>query len=167
MHLKENETILKIFRHHFSPFLIDIAIILVLVIPLFIIASFVQNYLPATYTVWLYFILTLTSLGIATYVFLIYWLDKLVVSNQRIMHINWKTLFKKEVYSIKLKDIQNISFKCHGILEFIPFFNYGSMEVESAANFHNITFADLSRPEETKQFITDTITKYQNIETEE
>lgn len=82
-----------------------------------------------------------------------YLLDKLVITNKRVIWIDWHSLFKREEHEAELFDIQDIQTRETGILSKLRIFDYGLVEVETASSKTCIIFIDCPDPEGTKNFI--------------
>jgi hypothetical protein len=84
---------------------------------------------------------------------LIYWLDKLVVTNHRAIFIDWKFLTIRKEYEAELRDIQDIRTKERGVLAVFRFLDYGTFAVQTASHVSIIEFIDAPNPEGIRQFI--------------
>jgi hypothetical protein len=59
------------------------------------------------------------------YDFMMYYLDTLVLTNQRIVHLDWISPFRYQETQAMLDDIQNIESKENGFLSSIKLFDFG------------------------------------------
>ena len=84
-----------------------------------------------------------------------YRLDRLVITNQRMVWVNWSSFFRKEEHELEFRDIQDIHTREKGILSYFRIFDYGLFQVETAASSVTINFEDAPDPEGIKQFIFD------------
>jgi len=87
------------------------------------------------------------------YLALIYWMDKLIITNQRVVHVDWELLTLKKEYSGLLNDIQEISSQEHGILSALYLFDYGVLKLETASSKTTITFTQTPDPDGVKAFL--------------
>lgn len=87
------------------------------------------------------------------YITLIYWLDRLVITNRRVVFIDWKYLSVKVEAETELKDIQDIVSRENGIFSLIPFLDFGTIKIKSASNKTAITFPQAPDPNGMKKFI--------------
>jgi hypothetical protein len=153
MLLKTDEKILKIFRHHPFPFMMDLFFTLLVLSPLFLVATYAGTYINVNLLIILKLILILISILIITNKILVYWLDKLIITNQRVIHINWKTLINKEIHTTQLLKVQHTIVFDSGIIGFIPIFNYGTLEIPGDTTDDKIIFIQIPNPENAKRFI--------------
>ena len=77
----------------------------------------------------------------------------MIITNKRVVWIDWKTIFRREEHEAELIDIQDIETKEHGILSQLKIFDYGYFEIETAASKVCIRFNDCPDPETVKHFI--------------
>lgn len=153
MHLRGNEHIEKVYRHHYLPFIFQVLGILVASFPFYFIVFALESGLrPQAFYISL-LVITLLFILVFLYAGIIYWADRLVITNFRVIHINWKLLHVSSEENAEISDIQNISVKSRGVLSFIPFLDYGTIAVETAASQVSIHFALAPNPQEIKRFI--------------
>jgi len=82
-----------------------------------------------------------------------YWLDRLIVTNHRVVYIDWKYLTIRNEYGADLGDIQDIITKEKGFLAHFRMFDYGEFRLETASNRAIIVFVDAPDPESLRQFV--------------
>ncbi len=87
------------------------------------------------------------------YLALIYWLDKIIITNLRIVHIDWKYLTVKHESEVMIADIQDIQTKERGFWSHFKIFDYGSIKIDSPSSYVTIRFTQAPNPEEIRQFI--------------
>ena len=105
---------------------------------------------------WALIIFAVVSFFIGVIIALIsfdYILDKLIITNYRIIWVDWQSIFKREEHEAELIDIQDIETLEKGILSKVKFFDYGLLGIETAASKSCIIFKDCPNPEEVKTFI--------------
>ncbi len=151
--LKEDESKIKTFFHHPFPYFMRSVQIAVVSFPFFFVASFFQGTLDATTMFFVYLGISAVFALIIAYDGLLYFLDRIIVTNKRIIHVDWRSLLDREETEADLNDIQDISTKEYGILSAIPLFDYGTFHVETAASKAAIIFKDATDPEGIKHFI--------------
>lgn len=83
----------------------------------------------------------------------LYYSDSLVITNNRIVHLDWKTFFHREEVVAQLEDIQNISTVENGVLSYLPLFDYGTFKVETSSTKSIITFNEAPDPEGLRFYI--------------
>lgn len=153
MNLREEERVLKVYHHHPTPFVLDVFKVIVGAFPFFLMLYFFQttmstrNYVLANLGIFLVFSLVIV------YVSLIYWLDKLVITDQRIVHIDWKYLTVRSEAEALLKDIQDIQTDEKGFLSYFSVFDYGFLRLDTPSSYVTIEFYDAPDPEAIRKFI--------------
>jgi hypothetical protein len=98
------------------------------------------------------FIVFLFSL-VTIYITLVYWLDRLVITNKRLIFIDWKYLTVKSEYETELRDVQDIVSVERGLFAILPFFDYGIIKVKTSSNKTTIHFDEAPNPNGIKKFI--------------
>lgn len=153
MDLREGEHILKVYRHHRTPFVIDLLKIIVGSFPFFLLLYLFGPSISAK----AYFIAHVVIISLFTLVLiyqsLIYWLDKLVITNQRVVLIDWKFLTIRKEYETELIDIQDIITREKGVLAVFKWLDYGTFRLQTASHASIIEFNDAPDPEGIRQFI--------------
>jgi len=153
MELREGEHILKVYHHHHTPFILDLLKIIVGAFPFFLLLYFFGSTMSTeTYVIAHIVIISIFTLLII-YQSLIYWLDKLVVTNHRAIFIDWKFLTIRKEYEAELRDIQDIRTKERGVLAVFRFLDYGTFSIQTASHTSIIEFVDAPNPEGIRQFI--------------
>lgn len=153
MHLHSDEEVLRIIKRHKTPYVLKVLMILSIAMPLYFILILIQR---AAGTNWIILGFAVISFFLGVIIALVsldYLLDKLVITNKRIVWVNWKSLFKREEHEVELSDVQDIEIRERGIISKIPYFNYGLLVVETAASKTAITFQDCPNPEQINHFL--------------
>lgn len=153
MKLESEENIIKTFRHHSFPFAIKVLKILAVSFPFFFVASFFRGTLDIVEFVGLLATITTIFLLIIVYTGLIYYLDRLVVTNCRVVYIDWTSLFSRKESEAEFRDIQDIETKENGVLANLRIFDYGTIRIQTASTKITIIFNDANDPEGIKHFI--------------
>lgn len=153
MHLKENETIVRTFRHHPVIFLWRALKIAFVSIPFYFLAFVLQGAFTPVQNSIIFLGITLVFGAIIAYDMIIFYLDKLIVTNKRVVHVNWKHLFSNQEVEVEFEDIQNIETEENGVLAILPFFDFGTLTIETASSKVAIIFKDANDPEGIKHFL--------------
>jgi len=90
---------------------------------------------------------------VVIYVSLIYWLDKLIITDQRIVHVDWKYLTMKDEAEATLTDIQDVQTEEHGFLSALKLFDYGMVRLDTASSYVTMEFRNAPNPEGIRKFI--------------
>lgn len=153
MHLVENENKIRTFFHHPFPYFVRAVKIAFISFPFFFVASFFQGLLDPTQMFFLYFGIGFVFALILLNDALLYFLDRIIVTNKRIVHVDWVTIFKRSESEADLNDIQDIQTSEFGVLSAIPLFDYGTFQVETASSKISILFKNATDPEGIKHFV--------------
>lgn len=153
MHLEKDEVILKIFYHHYTPFIHRMLKIIGATLPFYFLIFIFKSSLDFSQIFWAHlFVIFLFSL-VTIYVTLVYWLDRLIITNKRVVFIDWKYLTVKAEYETELHDIQDVTSREKGVIAILPFFDYGTIEIKTASNKTTIRFTEAPNPNGIKKFI--------------
>ena len=85
------------------------------------------------------------------YAFVDYWLDLWVVTNRRILHIEQKGLFHREVAELELSRIQDLTSETQGIVATL--LGYGTLSVQTAGEEPRFVFHDIPHPDSVRAVI--------------
>jgi hypothetical protein len=91
------------------------------------------------------------TFGLAIMNFLRWYYNIYIVTNKRIVDIDFMHLLYKEFSEARIEKIQDISFKSGGILA--AFFDYGDVFVETAAEMPNLEYSNVPKPDEVVETI--------------
>lgn len=153
MQLRHGEIILRTIKRHPTPFVFRVLKIALIALPFYVLLFFVARKIEGE---WILFLFAAVSFFIGIIIALNcldYLLDRLIITNKRAVWINWKSLFKREVHEAELLDIQDIESREKGVLSKLKIFDYGFIEIETAASKTCIRFDDCPDPDGVKHFI--------------
>ena len=153
MQLREGEEILKVYHHHPTPFIYQVIKVCFAAAPFYVALFALRAAFSIKWYIIFHLILFLILCVLITYLALIYWLDRLYVTNQRVVYVDYKYLTIKDDSAVYLKDIQDIQTKEHGLLSYFKFFDYGTFSLDTASSYIALTFEDAPNPESIRQFI--------------
>lgn len=153
MHLRSKESIQKVYHRHYFPFALTSLKVLAASAPFYFVLFVLQDTLTSGQLTAGFFFITLLFALVYVMVSYLYWADKLVVTNFRVIFINWKLLNISEEHEAELHDIQDIHIVEKGLLSFIPFLDYGTVTIATAASEVSVRFDYAPHPNEIKRFI--------------
>lgn len=153
MHLREGEQVLKVYHHHPTPFVFDIFKIIAGTFPFFLILLLFKGVLPAKWYLLAHIIIFALFGLIIIYASLLFWLDKLVVTSHRVVHVNWKYLTVHDESEVELKEISDIQTHEKGFLANFWIFDYGTFILATASSYIAIEFFDAPNPEEIRRLV--------------
>ena len=73
-----------------------------------------------------------------------YYLDMLVLTAKRLMHIEQKGLFSREVSTLQLNKIQDITTEVHGIIQTL--LKFGEIHIQTAGQEREFVVKDIPQP---------------------
>ncbi len=159
---KDEEVILFLRQHPIvlipSVFLVLLLIAApILIIPLFFGTLILPFEVPARYFgigVAFWYVMTF---GVALTSFLRWFFNIYIVTQRRIIDIDFLHLLYKEFSEARIDKVQDLSFKSGGI--FAAFFDYGDVVVQTAGDTPNIDFTTVPKPAKVVETISELITK--------
>jgi len=153
MELREGEKILKIYHHHPTPFLWMLIKVAVSFAPFYLFIYLFHDSMSdkGAFIANLIFFVILAL--VVLYLVFIYWLDRLIVTNQRIVFKDYKFLTVSEESQTFIRDIQDIITREKGILAYFRAFDYGIVRMETAASKSTVIFDNAPNPEGIRQYI--------------
>lgn len=153
MELREGETILKTYRHHPTPFVWIIIKAIVSFSPFYLFIYLFQGSMSPKGAFIINVIFFVILALVLLYLIFIYWLDRLIVTDQRIVFKDYKFLTVSEESQAFIHDIQDIITKEKGVLSYFRIFDYGTVRMETAASKSTVIFENAPDPEKIRQYI--------------
>ncbi len=155
MKLQVNEKIIKVYHHHVFFFLWRGVKVWSAILPFLLLTFMFRSLMPV---MWQLAIIATTIVGFAlvhAYDFVMYYLDTLIITNQRVVHLDWINPFKYLETQAMLDDIQNVESVENGFLSELKIFDFGEFQIETASTRTVIKFSQAPDPEGIKFFVTD------------
>lgn len=153
MKLSEGETILKVYHHHPTPFVFIVLKVLLGTFPFLLLLFLFESLFSTKAFVITHLILFFIFSLIIVYISFIYWLDKLVITDKRVVYINWKYLTVREEAEALIRDIQDIRTKENGFFSNFWIFDYGKLRIDTPSSYVTIEFFDAPDPEEIRKYL--------------
>ncbi len=167
--LRENEEIRKIKRRHPIALLMEIFFLALFFLAGIIAATFIfftpfslpeilTEHFPILLSIQirfliLYFIsialLILWQIGFL--LFANYYLDCWIITNERTIHTELKSIFNRHLASVPHNTIQDITVNVVGF--FPTFLKYGDLQIQTAGKFQEFIFKQIPEPYQTKEII--------------
>ena len=162
--LDDDEEILLFLKRHLvtnSPWIFK-AILASLVPLLFLIfLSFFGVILPEDYTFTLVLFYYLMLLGYIFVQFISWFFNITLITNQRVVDIDFSQLVFESVAATKLPQLEDVSYHQVGVLASV--FDYGDVTVQTAGKASNFLFAQVPHPEKVVHLINNLIAKERNV----
>lgn len=153
MQLREGEQILRLYHRHLFPTVIKTLEIALGSVPFFLILYFIRTGLSIG-TLFIAITVITAIFGLfLLHVFIDDRLDKLIITNQRIVFIDWQMVILKTENDIEIKDIQEVTVSIRGVLSKFRIFNFGNCKIETASSDLSIIFTNAPNPAELRDFI--------------
>lgn len=154
----KNETVLLLLRRHwfilFTRLFFVIISAIVLVVAYFLFSDLSSNFQESALRSLLIFSESLATLFLWNFFFILwvdYYLDVWIVTNERIINIEQKGFFNRNISELKLTKIQDVTSEING---FIPtVLNYGNICVQTAGEIERFTFQQIPNPNHVKNVI--------------
>ncbi len=153
MHLAKDEQAIKIYHHHLTTFLLRACVMIIVSLPFYFMAAIISGILSPANAILTYAGITVIFGLAMLYDLGLFYLDRLVITNKRVVHIDWKSALKRDEQEALIMDIQHISTQESGIFSFLPFFDFGTFKLETASTKTSVIFNDAPDPEGIKHFI--------------
>ena len=162
LNLDPGETIILEVRRHWFMFIWNVVLIALLaLIPIIAVTLFIEFLSPVVtafiekYFFVVLFMYSLWALLLWVVLFLQwtnYYLDVWYITEKRIIDVNQKRIFHREVSNLRFDKIQDISIEVRGVIA--TFLNFGDLKVQTAAeDSTDFMLKNAARPEEVRRGI--------------
>lgn len=152
-----NENIILLLRAHPITKMLCIFNAIVLLAIVIILSILFSNFLTVGQMVLINGVALVFILSYIWFNFLEWYFNAGIVTNERIVDIDFSNVTYKEVSEAKLTKIEDITSKSSGY--FSALFNYGDIFVQTAGELKNIEFYSVPKPTEVVDIISDLLTK--------
>ena len=166
--LRENENIYLIKRRHPIVFffeLLPIGIVIFVLLTLMIFSAFssfsflegiefLEIFSGVNIRFLILFIISFAILvcwWIAIIITTHYYLDCWIITNERTIHTELRSLFSRIYSTVPHDRIQDVTIDIHGI--FPTIFKYGNLQIQTAGSFKEFVFRQIPNPYETKKIL--------------
>ncbi len=156
---EDGEDVVLFLRQHIVVLVPSIFLIAILLLTPLLVIPFLLRFLtlpidipPRYFVVGTAFWYVMTF-GVAIMSFLRWYYNIYIVTNKRIVDIDFLHLLYKEFSEARLEKVQDLNFKSGGI--FAAFFDYGDVYVETAGESPNIEFLAVPKPVKVVETISD------------
>ena len=150
---REEKIVLFLRRHPITNLKWILVTVLLVFAPFFLGAFPLLDFLPGNFR----FIAVLGwYLGTMAYIlenFLTWYFNVYIVTDERIIDIDFNNLIYKEVSDANIDKIQDVTYKMGGVAR--TFFNYGDVEIQTASEVPNFEFAAVPQPDRVAKVLQD------------
>ncbi|MDD3072323.1 MAG: PH domain-containing protein [Candidatus Pacebacteria bacterium] len=101
-----------------------------------------------------FFVLSIILIVILHFIFIVfahYYLDCWIITSERTIHTELRSLFSRFYSSVSHNRIQDVTVDIHGIFPMI--FKYGDLKIQTAGAFGNFVFRQIPDPYKTKDIL--------------
>lgn len=156
-----DEHILLLLRQHFIVnFGWIVLSVVLLLLPSFMGFLSFLTFLPPALSFILTLVWYLFVLGYAFERFVVWYFNIYIVTNERVIDIDFFSLLFKRVSEAKLENIQDLTGASSGVIQSL--FNYGDVLIQTAAEVTEIEFEKVPYPEVVTKLISELIDKSEN-----
>ena len=156
--LDKNEKLIAIFRKHIFYFLTEIGgLVLVAIIP-FVFYPFLKSFISSDFSpqsiyffLFIYFIFLTILWNVGFILWTDYYLDMWILTDKRLIDVEQKGLFAREVSSMRLDRIQDIKLEVSGLIQ--TFLNMGSVQIQTAGDEQEFVFYNAKNPTQIKDLV--------------
>lgn len=160
-----DENIVKVVRRHYFVIIpMIMALTLAALVPIFLyefvmsdfitisevvknnLSVFVQEWKVFAYSIWLLILWVIFFIEWTDY-----YLDIWILTNKRIIDVEQKGFFHREVTSFRYAQIQDITVETHGLVE--TFLKFGTLHIQTAGTSREIIIRDAHYPEQARSII--------------
>jgi len=168
----ENEKIILFLRRHWFIFLMRFLLIIIsvagLVVIYFLFSALSPNFQGSDYYNLLLFGESLATLFIWNFFFILwldYYLDAWIVTDERIINIEQRGFFYRNISELKLTKVQDVTSEIIGVIPSI--LDYGNIYVQTAGEVGRFNFYQIPHPNQVKNVIVELQEKEQRAEERE
>lgn len=167
---ESDEIILNQSRKHWFVFLVEVfGIIIAIFAPLilFSIATILPIHFSAEGSalvlfLFLYIVWFFIMWNILFIIWTDYYLDILIVTNKRILDIEQKGIFNREISTLRLSKIQDVTTEVSGFIA--TFFNFGDVHIQTAGQQREFIVRNIYKPEKARTAVNEAIDHYRSHE---
>lgn len=152
---KKEKIVLLLRRHPITNIPWIFLTLLVFLVPFFILNNFSLKIIPGNFRFISLLCWYLLVFAFAFEKTLIWFFNVYILTDERLIDINFPTLLYRSISQTKIDKIQNVSVKTSGYVRSL--FNFGDVQVQSAEAIPQIVFEAVPNPEWVSQIINDLI----------
>ena len=149
---RQGEKVVAVFHKHWVSFVKPLVVFL----PLFLLSMVILYYSGSLGSGFLIlgYIIFLGATSYLLYYFVLWRWDVYILTSNRVINFDQKTLFHRVVSEAELANIQDTTYEIKGIWQTV--FNFGQVNILTASSGDNIVFRDVASPQEIQDLIIQT-----------
>ncbi len=145
---KDGEELIMIFRKHWFGIIKPICLFTLL----FVVSVLILVYwFDITIMLIVGFVILLLAIFYFLYNYLLWWQDVYILTTQRVIDVDQKSLFHRVVSEAELKNIQDTNYEVEGFWR--TMLNFGRVKILTASSGQSIVFEDISNPHKVQEMI--------------
>jgi len=152
---KEEKTVLFLRRHFFTNTGWIMATFCLILVPIFALSFFPFDFIPLSYRFLGVLGWYMVVFAYAFERFLSWFFNVNIVTDQRIIDVNFPSILYKDISECKIDNIEDISSKTGGFIR--SFLNYGDVLIQTAGTLPELTFEAIPFPDKVAEVINDLI----------
>ncbi len=157
-----DERIVVGIRKHWFVFVLELSGLLVAAVVPFVAAIFAERLMPGVVnTIGSVQFENLMVIGLAVWMIILtmlffimftsYYLDMLIITNQRLIDVDQISLFARDIATAPLHNLEDVKIQSLGI--FATLFKFGTLQIQTAAESKEIVIRGIRHPERAKEII--------------
>jgi membrane protein YdbS with pleckstrin-like domain len=154
---KEEKIVLLLRRHWITNFSWLLSVLVMTLAPFLLLKLPLLEFLPFRYQLMAVMMWYLLTLGFVFDRFLCWFYNVFIITDERIIDVDFFSLVYREVSQAKIENIQDVTYKTGGFLRTI--FDYGDVFVQTAAEKLTIEFESIPQPAKVVQILNQLITQ--------
>jgi hypothetical protein len=149
----DEKIVLFLRRHFFTNVGWMLASFCLMIIPLFAFSFFSFTFIPFAFRFMGLIAWYLLTFAFAFERFISWFFNVNIITNFRIINVNFPNILYKDISETKLENVQDISSKTGGFIR--SFLNYGDVLIQTAGALPELTFEAVPRPDKVAEVIND------------
>jgi hypothetical protein len=149
----DEKIILFLRRHFFTNVSWMIVTFCLIILPFFAFSFFSLDFIPFAFRFMGIIAWYLLTFAFAFERFISWFFNVNIVTNQRIIDVNFPSILYKDISETKLENVQDISAKTGGFIR--SFLNYGDVMIQTAGALPELNFEAVPHPDKAAEVIND------------
>ena len=155
---ERKEEIVLLLRRHWSTNMAWCFLAVLMILAPFILIVFpLLSFLPARFRLISVIMWYLLTLGIIFEKFLSWFFNVFIITDERVIDVDFFSLTYREVSQAKIDKIQDVTYKTGGLLRTV--FNYGDVFIQTAGKIQQIEFESVPQPAKVVKVLSKLITQ--------
>jgi hypothetical protein len=153
----KDEQIVLVLRQHL---ITQVKGLFILLVTIFLIPSLLSfagffDYLPTQFLTAFYIFWVVLAFGLATHFFLMWFFNVYIVTDERVIDVDFNSMIHRNISSAKIENIEDVSSESIGPLASI--FDYGTINLQTAGASNEFEFEHVPQPGKVKKLLNELI----------